>query len=66
MATRAYNDLPVAPYFVFGALALLSAAGDVRMLVRGEVSGTNRIVRHLWRMSVAFFIAVRFSWDSKR
>jgi hypothetical protein len=36
---------------------LLSSAGDIRMLVRGEVSGTNRIVRHLWRMTVAFFIA---------
>jgi hypothetical protein len=55
--TSLKHDLPVAPYFVFGALALLSATGDVRMLVRGEVSGTNRIVRHLWRMSVAFFIA---------
>lgn len=55
--TSLKHDLPVAPYFVFGALALLSATGDARMLVRGEVSGTKRIVRHLWRMSAAFFIA---------
>src|ERR1700686_4792774 len=50
-------DFPSAPYFIFGSVALLSAAGDVRMLVRGGVSGTKRIVRHLWRVSIAFFIA---------
>lgn len=51
------HDFPAAPYFVFGSVALLSAARDVRMLVHGGVSGTKRIVRHLWRMSIAFFIA---------
>jgi hypothetical protein len=51
------HDFPAAPYFVFGSVALLSAAGDVRMLVRGGVSGTKRIVRHLWRVSFAFLIA---------
>jgi hypothetical protein len=38
-------------------VALLSAAGDVRMLAHGGVSGTKRIVRHLWRVSFAFLIA---------
>jgi uncharacterized membrane protein len=51
------SDFPAAPYFVFGSVALLSAAGDVRMLVRGGVFGAKRIVRHLWRMSFAFLIA---------
>ncbi|HZV58736.1 MAG TPA: DUF2306 domain-containing protein [Candidatus Eremiobacteraceae bacterium] len=51
------HDFPVAPYFVFGSVALLSAAGDVRMLARGGVSGAKRIVRHLWRVSFAFLIA---------
>src|ERR1700736_429379 len=55
--TALKHDFPVAPYFVFGSVALLSAAGDVRMLGRGGVSGSKRIVRHLWRMSIAFFIA---------
>lgn len=44
-------------YFVFGSLALLFGAGDIRMLARGGVSGARRIKRHLRRMSVAFFIA---------
>lgn len=44
-------------YFVFAAVALLHAASDVRMLIRGGVSGGRRIARHLWRMSLALFFA---------
>ena len=45
------------PLYVFGSVALLSAAGDTRMLIRGGVSGAQRLVRHLWRMCIALFIA---------
>ena len=49
---------PPVIYFIWGAVALLSAAGDVRMLARGGVFfGAQRIVRHLWRMCLALFIA---------
>jgi uncharacterized membrane protein len=48
---------PAGPYFFMGSVALLALAGDVRMLVRGGVSGTQRIARHLWRMCFAWFIA---------
>jgi hypothetical protein len=48
---------PVWPYAMLGSVALLSAVGDIRMLVRGGVSGTQRLVRHLWRMCFGFFIA---------
>jgi hypothetical protein len=48
---------PAAAYFIFGSVALLFAAGDVRMLVRGGVSGTQRIARHLLRMCYALFTA---------
>jgi hypothetical protein len=51
------DGYPAAMYFVFGALALLFAAWDVRMLVRGGVSGAQRIGRHLWRMCFALLIA---------
>ena len=47
----------VAPYFVFGIVAVLAAAGDIRMLIRGGVAGAQRLVRHLWRMGIALFIA---------
>ena len=43
--------------FFLGSAALLAAAGDLRMLVRGGVLGRQRIVRHLWRMCFSFFIA---------
>jgi hypothetical protein len=55
--TGSKGGYPAPAYFIFGSLALLFAAGDVRMLVRGGVSGTQRIARHLRRMSVALFIA---------
>ncbi|HEV7428974.1 MAG TPA: DUF2306 domain-containing protein [Thermoanaerobaculia bacterium] len=44
-------------YFVFTTIAFLCAAGDIRMLIRGGVAGVQRIVRHLWRMGFALFIA---------
>jgi hypothetical protein len=50
-------DYPPGPYFFLGSIALLAAAGDVRMLVRGGFSGRQRIARHLWRMCFALFIA---------
>lgn len=37
------HDFPAAPYFIFGFVALLSAAGDVRMLKHGGVSEAKRI-----------------------
>jgi uncharacterized membrane protein len=48
---------PAWPYFIFGSVALLAALGDILMLVRRGVSGTQRTARHLWRMCMALFIA---------
>lgn len=49
--------VPLGMYFFMGAVPLLAAAGDIRMLVRGGISGTPRLVRHLWRMCFGLFIA---------
>jgi len=51
------DGIPVAMYFIFGSVGLLFAVADVRFLVRGGVVGAKRIVRHLWRMSLALLIA---------
>ena len=48
---------PAWPYFFMGGVISLAALGDLRMLLRGGVSGPQRIARHLWRMSFALFIA---------
>jgi len=50
-------DYPPWPYFIFGLVAVLATAGDIRMLVRDGISGTQRLARHLWRMCFALFIA---------
>lgn len=49
---------PPMMYFAFGIIALILAAFDVRMLVRGGVAGAQRIGRHLWRMCFAFLVAL--------
>jgi hypothetical protein len=46
-----------APYVIFGLILLLSASGDIRMLIRGGIAGSQRLVRHVWRMGFALFIA---------
>jgi len=51
------DGVPVGMIFFMGSVMLLAAAGDIRMLVRGGVSGTKRIARHLWRMCFGLFIA---------
>jgi hypothetical protein len=50
-------DYPPGPYFFLGSIAVLSTVGDIRMLIRGGISGTQRLARHLWRMCFALFIA---------
>lgn len=50
-------EYPPGPYFFLGSIAALATVGDIRMLVRGGISGTQRLARHLWRMCFALFIA---------
>ena len=49
--------VPGGMHLFMGSVCLLAAAGDVRMLIRGGVSGVQRITRHLWRMCFGLFIA---------
>ena len=51
------GGLPWQPALVFGAVAALAAACDLKMILRGGISGAPRIARHLWRMGVGLFIA---------
>jgi hypothetical protein len=51
------DGVPVGMNFFMGTVMLLACAGDVRMLMRGGISGTKRIARHLWRMCFGLFIA---------
>lgn len=51
------NGYGPGPFVFLGLVSLIAAIGDIRLLVRGGVSGAERIARHLWRMCFALFIA---------
>lgn len=51
------DGFPVGFYMAWATIALLSMIGDIRVLVKGGISGVSRIARHVWRMCFAFFIA---------
>lgn len=51
------DGVPVGMMFFMGSICLLAASGDIRMLLRGGVAGTQRLARHLWRMCYGLFIA---------
>lgn len=52
-----------APSFIFGVVGLLGVAGDLRMRLAGEIRGKSRLMRHLWRMCFAMWVAAAsFFW----
>jgi hypothetical protein len=55
--TGSKDGIPAGMYFFLASVALISAVGDIRMLVHGGIRGTQRVARHLWRMSFAWFVA---------
>ncbi|WP_309643852.1 hypothetical protein [Phenylobacterium sp.] len=46
-----------AAVYVFAGVAALAATCDLRMIARGGLTGTPRLARHVWRISLGFFIA---------
>ena len=48
---------PCWPVLLPGFGCVVALAGDIRMLVRGGIDGTQRLARHLWRMCFALFVA---------
>ena len=51
------------PMFIFGALGLLAAKGDRRMIREHGIQGKRRIARHVWRMCFAMWVAAAsFFW----
>lgn len=56
-AKGTFQGYPAPLYFVFGGFATLFAALDLKVILRGGISGVARIARHLWRMCFALFFA---------
>jgi hypothetical protein len=42
---------------VFSVLLTVGVAGDINVLIRGGVTGAQRLLRHLWRACFALFMA---------
>lgn len=49
--------VPAAIYFVFSGIAAFGAVSDAWTLARGGLKRRSRVLQHLWRMSVALYIA---------
>ncbi len=55
--TGTIDDSPPQAFYMFMGLGSIAALCDLRVILRGGISGAQRIARHLWRMCVALFIA---------
>jgi uncharacterized membrane protein len=55
--TGTIGKTPPQAFYVFALVGAIAAAGDLKMILRGGLSGSARIARHLWRMSAALTIA---------
>jgi uncharacterized membrane protein len=51
------HGVPAYSYFIFAAFALLGVPGDLHVIWSGARTGAARLARHLWRMSLALFLA---------
>ena len=51
------DNMPPEGFFMFVLVGAIAAAGDLKMILRGGISGSARIARHLWRMCAALTIA---------
>jgi len=51
------DGMPAFPFFMFGVVGTLAAAGDFRVIRSSPLQGGRRLARHLWRMCFALFIA---------
>ncbi len=45
------------PVFALAGMCLLAGLGDLKAFLRNTLTATQRLSRHVWRMSLAFFIA---------
>lgn len=51
------GNTPAQAFYVFVLVGAIAAACDIKVILRGGISGAARIGRHLWRMCVALTVA---------
>ena len=55
--TGTLDGTPPQAFYVFIVIGTFASIGDVRLILKGRLSGSPRLSRHLWRMCFALFIA---------
>ncbi len=55
--TGRLDNQPPQALYLFVLVGSIAAVSDLKVILRGGISGTQRIARHLWRMCTALFIA---------
>ncbi|HEY4940719.1 MAG TPA: DUF2306 domain-containing protein [Rhizomicrobium sp.] len=55
--TGTIGTTPPQAFYVFTFVGAIAAASDLKVILRGGISGAARIARHLWRMCAALTIA---------
>jgi hypothetical protein len=58
LPSRVLDHVPAGMIFMFATMGTLGVAGDMRLLRIGAIEGSARLRRHLWRTTLAFWIAV--------
>jgi uncharacterized membrane protein len=48
---------PPQAFFLFTIVGTFAAIGELRVIIKRSLSNTARVMRHLWRMCLSFFIA---------
>lgn len=51
------DKVPAPPIFMFALVGVSAGLLDARLLLAGRIAGAQRLVRHLWRMGFAMFVA---------
>ena len=54
------DKAPFEAFFIFASFAGLGSVLDIRLLIVGSIPTSQRLIRHLWRMSIALFFAASF------
>jgi len=55
--TGTVDNQPPQAFYIFMMVGTIAATSDLKLVLRGGISGAARIARHLWRMCFALFVA---------
>jgi uncharacterized membrane protein len=51
------DGAPQPAFYIFAAVTTIAAFGDLKLVLRGGISGAQRIARHVWRSCFGLFVS---------